>query len=416
MKILIVNTSDIQGGAARSAYRLHQALLEYNIDSKMLVQNKMSDDFTVIGAATKIEKVLYKLNPYIDSILTRTYKNKTKTIFSTSLFSFSNIVNKINNLNPDIVHLHWICAGMLTIADLSKIKAPIIWSLHDNWAFTGGCHIKWECEKYKKNCGACPRLGSSKENDLSRFIFIKKQNIISNLDNLTIVGLSRWIAECASESSLFKNKKVLNIPNPLDTKIYAPINRVFSRQIFNLPLNKKIILFGANAATIDINKGFFQLKAALKKLQTNDVELVVFGSSAPEGQQDISLKIHYLGHLHDDISLKILYSAADVMVVPSLQENLSNTIMESLSCATPVIGFDVGGNKDMIEHQQNGYLAKPFDTDDLAYGIKWIIEHENYQQLCDNARQKVLNTFDNKIVVKQYIDLYRSVLHKNNLK
>lgn len=410
MKVLIINASDIQGGAARATYRLHQSLLEYNIDSTMLVQNKASDDFTVLSATTRLEKIAYKLNSYLDSIPSRFYKNKTPTLFSPALLSFSNIVNKINAFNPDVVHLHWICAGMLTIEDLAKIKAPIVWTLHDNWAFTGGCHVKWECEKYKQNCGKCPRLGSDKENDLSRKVFNKKQKVFSKLDNLTIITPSRWMFERASESSLLKNKKIINIPNPLDTDIYSPVERDLARQLFNLPLNKKIILFGANSATSDLNKGFQYLKEALDKLKQNEIELVVFGSSEPEKNQEFKFKTHYLGYLFDDISLRVLYSAANVMVVPSLQEAFGQTASESMACGTPVVAFAHSGLLDIVDHQKNGYLAKAFDTTDLANGIEWIVNYKNYEELCKNARKKVVTTFDSKIVAKQYIDLYASLI------
>jgi len=175
MKILLVNTSDIQGGAARAAYRLHRALLNSGIDSQMLVQDKSSDDYTVIGPTTKVQKAIAKIRPTIDSLPVKLYKNRTKTVFSPSWLGFSSIVDKINKINPAIVHLHWICGGMMTIEDISRIKAPIVWSLHDMWAFTGGCHYDEGCEGYKNSCGNCKVLGSDKQNDLSKKVFKRKQ-------------------------------------------------------------------------------------------------------------------------------------------------------------------------------------------------------------------------------------------------
>ena len=411
MKILIVNKSDIQGGAARAAYRLHKALLENGVDSKMLVQDKISDDYTVIGPTTKVQKAIAKIRPTIDSLPVRLYKNRTKTLFSPSWLGFSGIVDKINKINPDIVHLHWICGGMMTIEDISRIKAPIIWSLHDNWAFTGGCHIKWKCEKYRENCGACPRLGSQKENDLSRRVWRRKQKSFANIDNITIVGLSHWLTESSKNSSLLNNRKHITLPNPIDINIFKPFYKDKARELWNLPKDKKLVLFGAMSATSDINKGFKELSDAMEKLTSKDIELVVFGSSKPQNAPDFGFKTHYLGRLHDDVSLVTLYSAVDVMVVPSLQENLSNTIMESLACATPVVAFDVGGNSDMIEHKINGYLAKPLESDDLANGIDWVLNASNYDELCINARKKVVKEFDSKVVAKKYIKLYEEVLN-----
>jgi len=410
MKVLIVNTYDIQGGAARAAYRLHRALIDAGIDSYMLVQSKASDDYTVIGPTTKIQKAIAKMRPTLDQIPVQFYKNRTKTPFSPAWLPFSNIVDKINEINPDIVHLHWICGGLMRIEDIAKIKAPIVWSLHDNWAFTGGCHIMWECEKYKSSCGACPRLGSNKQNDLSSKVFKRKKRVFEIKKDITIIGLSKWITKCSKSSALLADKIHINIPNLIDVNVFKPFDKEKARELWNLPKNKKLVLFGAIIATQDINKGFKELSEALRKLKLRDIELVVFGSSKPKDAPDFGFNTHYLGHLHDDVSLVTLYNAVDVTVVPSLQENLSNTIMESLSCGTPVVAFNIGGNSDMIEHKINGYLAKPYDTDDLAKGIEWILSSPNYNELCENARNKVLREFDSKVVVKKYIELYDKII------
>ncbi len=410
MKILIVNTSDIQGGAARAAYRLHQALLVAGVDSQILAQSKAADDFTVMGPESKIQKALSKIRPTLDSLPVSRYKDRTKTLFSPSWLPFAGFVDKINAINPDVVHLHWIAGGMMRIEDLSKIKAPIVWSLHDNWAFTGGCHIMWECDRYKQSCGTCPRLGSSKENDLSRKVYTRKLKTFSHLPNMKIIGLSNWLANCAKQSSLFKNHDVLCLPNPINTERFAPFHKYQARTLLNLPHNKKLIAFGAMSATSDINKGFKELAQALEKHDADNTELVVFGSSQPKTPQGFKQKAHYLGHLHDDVSLRVLYSAADVMVVPSLQENLSNAIMESLACGTPVVSFNVGGNADLVDHQVSGYLAQAFDVADLAVGIDWVLSHPAPEKLSQAARQKVLSTFDSHIVARRYIELYQSVI------
>jgi glycosyltransferase involved in cell wall biosynthesis len=412
MKVLIVNTSDISGGAARAAYRLHSSLLSTGIDSKMLVQIKKSDDYTVIPiyGNNKIGKAFSLSRPTLDQIPVKFYKNKIKTLFSPAWLPFSKAVEKINEINPDIVHLHWITGGMIKIEDLAKINKPIVWTLHDNWAFTGGCHRKWECEKYINSCGACPILNSNKEVDLSRRIWYRKKKTYEKI-KMIIVSPSNLLAECSKRSSLLKHKMHYVIPNPINTNIFKPINKEIARNIWNLPKNKKIIAFGAFSATSDINKGFKELINALNKISDKkNIELVVFGSSEPKNSPNFEFKTHYLGHLYDDISLVVLYNAVDVMVVPSLWENLSNTIMESLACATPVVAFDVGGNSDMIEHFHNGYLAKPFDIDDLKNGIEWVLNAPNYDELCKNAREKVLRDFNVSIIVKKYIEIYFQVI------
>jgi len=183
MKILIVNTYDILGGAAKAAYRLHRSLLSAGIDSKILVQTKKSDDYTVIPiyGSNKIGKAFSLIRPTLDQIPLKFYKNRIKTPFSPACLPFSKAIEKIKEINPDIVHLHWIAGGMIKIEDLAKIDKPIVWTLHDNWAFTGGCHIKWNCEKYTDICGACPVLGSNKEYDLSKKVWFRKKKKFSKI-------------------------------------------------------------------------------------------------------------------------------------------------------------------------------------------------------------------------------------------
>lgn len=410
MKVLIVNTSDIEGGAARAAFRLHKSLLLEKIDSQMLVMNKASDVKTVHGADSKFNKGLAHLRPVLDYLPVSRYKSKTKTLFTPAWLPFSDIVNRINQIKPDIVHLHWIAGGMLRVEDIARIKVPIVWSLHDMWPFTGGCHYDEGCKAYQQSCGNCKVLRSNKENDLSRKIFLRKKYVFEKNSNLTLIGLSHWLANKAKSSTLFSQFKVLNLPNPIDTQAFAPYSKVSSRTLLNLPLNKKLILFGAMGATDDPRKGFQELSQALQTLSVTDIELVVFGSSAPVQGSIFKQKIHYLGRLHDDAAFRALYSAVDVTLVPSLQENLSNTIMESLACATPVVGFDIGGNSDLIEHKGNGYLAKPYDVSDLAAGIAWVLAYANSQQLSRAAREKVLANFDSQHVAQQYIELYKEIL------
>ena len=414
MKILIVNTSDIDGGAARASYRLHKSLLALHVNSKMLVQNKISCDFTVIAETSKLRKGFNKLRPTIDSLPIGFFKERTKTLFSPSWFGFSNIVDHINEINPDIVHLHWICGGMMTIEDIARIKAPIVWSLHDMWAFTGGCHYDEECQGYEKECGNCKVLGSDKENDLSKKIFKRKQKAFTQKKDITIVGISNWLNECSKNSTLLKDKNHINLPNPLDTNIFKPFDKEKARELWGLPKDKKLVLFGAMGATSDPRKGFYELMESLEKIEDSNVELVIFGSERCEDTKDLGFNIYYLGQLYDDVSLVTLYNSVDVMIVPSLQENLSNTIMESLACGVPVVGFDIGGNADMIDHERNGYLAKPYSTIDLAFGIEWVLNNHNYKILCQNARNKVSNNFDSVVLAEKYIELYKSIVDPIN--
>lgn len=412
MKVLVVNSYDVLGGAARAAMRLHKSLLNIGVESEMIVQFKSSDDYTVIGPSTKTNKVINKVRLFFDTLPLSRYKNRPNTYFSPSWLPFSNAVDKINQRKPDIVHLHWINDGMLRIEDLAKINAPIVWTLHDMWPFTGGCHYSNECTRYKKSCGSCIVLNSNSENDISKKIYQRKAKIFSKLNNITIVGLSEWLNKSSENSSLFKNYTHVNLPNPIDCNIFKPIDKESSRKLWNLPFGKKLILFGAMGATSDPRKGFKELKKGLNQLKSDNVELVIFGSSKPKEYQNFGFTTHYLGKISDDVSLVTLYSAVDLVVTPSLQENLSNVIMESLSCGTPVVAFNIGGNRDLIDHKNNGYLAEEGNAKDLSIGIDWVLEHPNNSLLAKNAREKVLFNFDTEIVAQKYLQLYKSIYER----
>ncbi|MFM6308601.1 MAG: glycosyltransferase, partial [Dolichospermum sp.] len=223
---------------------------------------------------------------------------------------------------------------------------------------------------------------------------------------------SHWLADYARKSSLFQNLRIEVIANGLDAQVYKPIDQKIARNLLNLPLDRKLVLFGAIKSTSDRRKGFHLLEPALRKLSEdknhkNDVELVIFGASPPSEVPNLGLPIHYLGRLNDDIALALLYSAVDVFIAPSVQDNLPNTVMESLACGTPCIAFDIGGMSDMIEHQQNGYLAKHFDIDDLVRGITWVLEdEERLRWLGGNGRKKVEQKFTLEIQAHNYLYIY----------
>ena len=242
---------------------------------------------------------------------------------------------------------------------------------------------------------------------------MRKRTSWKNLD-LTIVTPSSWLGECAKESSLFSQTRVEVIPNGIDLNRFKPIDKNIARDILCLPKDKRLILFGTMSAINDQNKGFYLLKKAFKRFfskEYKDIELVIFGSSKPKDEDDLGFKTHYLGHLNDEISLAVVYSAADVMIVPSIQEAFGQTASESLACGTPVVAFGNTGLSDIVEHQKNGYLAKPFDTGDLACGIKWVLEDDKrWKKLSENAREKVVNEFDIIRVAKRYTDLYKEIL------
>ena len=409
---LILNAADDGGGAARAANRLHKGLQRIGIDSKMLVQIKNGDDPTVAGPVTRIGKGFGKIRPYLDCSLLQLYPNRKRIIFSPSILP-GRVPSKLSALNPDVIHLHWITGGFLRVEDLRRFRKPLFWTLHDSWAFTGGCHIPLDCTRYTQACGRCPTLGSSREHDLSRSVWRRKRNSWQGLD-LTVVTPSRWLAECARSSSLFRTIRIEVIPNGLDVTRFRPVDKELARELLSLPTDKKLILFGAEKSTTDTTKGFHLLVPALRRLAGTNVreaELVVFGSADPVPSPDFGMKAHYLGRLHDDVSLALLYSAADVFVSPSISENLPNTAMEAMACGTPCVAFNVGGMPDLIEHERTGHLARPFDPDELANGIAWVLENkERWKTLSRRSREKVEREYAIEKVAARYADLYREIL------
>jgi glycosyltransferase involved in cell wall biosynthesis len=415
MKIASLSTFDNQGGAARAAYRLHQGLNQIDVESWILCQLKFSQDSKVMGGKTYsgIEQAKIGLRLTLDQLLLKPYRRQSKQLFSPHWLP-SKVDQQVAQLNPDIINLHWVSAGYLQIETLAKFSQPLVWTLHDMWSFTGGCHYNQSCDKFAAACGACPLLDSSKEADLSRKIWQRKQKAWSNLD-LTIVTPSQWLGDSAHKSSLFSDRRVEVIPYGLDTEIYRPIEQKTARELLKLPQDKQLVLFLSLNATSDQRKGFHLLQPALQQLSQSGwqdkLELMVVGADAPENPPELGFKTNYLGILEDDLTLAIAYSAADVFVAPSLQDNLPNTVLEAIACGTPCVAFNIGGMPDMIEHQHNGYLARPFVTEDLAQGIAWVLEdYPRLQTLAHNARQKALQEFALEIQAHRYQNLYQEIL------
>ena len=412
MRVLHLSTFDESGGAARAAFRLHKGLKATGIDTQMLVQFKAGDSRDIIGARTPIRRMLRDFRPHLDALPVRFYPNKPVASFSPALLP-DNLVRQVKEIDPDIVHLHWLGAGFMRVETLRRFNKPLIWTLHDSWAFTGGCHVPGDCLKYRQSCGACPVLGSPRDHDLSRWIWRRKQKSWCDLP-FTVVAPSTWLAGSAGTSSLFHDKQIETIPNGLDLQSYRPIDKRLARKLLILPQDKKLILFGAMSSTRDRNKGFHLLVPALRELAgmgwRDRAGLLVFGSSEPDAPLDLGMDAHYMGHLHDDISLALLYAAVDVFVFPSIQEALGYTAMESMACGTPCVAFNQGGVPDLIDHEHNGYLARPFEPGDLAQGIAWILEdEERWQTLSLLARQKIVENFGFEKVAARYLDLYRKI-------
>ena len=412
MRVLSLSSSDTTGGAAIAACRLHQGLRMIGIESHMHVQRKNGDDQFVTGGRSILAKFSSQLREHIDMSPTYLYRYRQKIRFSPAWLPGRAWLSELNKC-VDIVHLHWINNGYIRIEDLALLRTPIIWTLHDMWAFTGGCHYDDGCGRYTTECGNCPILGSNKRKDLAYRVYERKRNAWRDL-NLTLVSPSHWLTSCARQSTLLSQYRIKTIPNGLDLSIFKPIQKYEARIRCKLPQDKKLILFGAMNATSDPRKGYMLLKTALqkvsKKIWESNIGLILFGNSKSIDTRDFGYPVFCMGSLYDNTTISSIYSAADLFVAPSIQDNLPNTVMESLACGTPCVAFNIGGMPDMIEHKLNGYLAKAYDTDDLANGIMWILNNvTHWPMLSRHARNKAQQEFGIVRIANQYCELYKEI-------
>lgn len=409
----MLSTFDLEGGAGRAAWRIHQGLLQLGTESWMLVQTRTSGDASVDERDTRLARALAIFRPYIDMLPLLFYRQRQQIHWSVGWFP-AHICRQIQTLNPDIIHLHWICRGFIHVPALASFQRPIVWTLHDSWAFTGGCHVPGDCINYKAQCGLCPQLGSKHAWDLSRWTWNRKYKYWRDTP-LTIVTPSQWLADCARSSSLLQQRRIEVIHNGIDLNQYRPVDKQEARTILGLPNEKKLVLLSAMNATFDINKGFRHLEAALRQLSADGwherLELLVIGQSAPSTPINTGVPSRFLGVLRDDVSMRLAYSAADVTVMASAQENLPNSIMESLTCGTPVVAFNVGGVPHLVEHRVNGYLAQPFSVSDLSAGLLFVLSDEDrWHQLSNRARGKIELEFNAHHIAQQYLTLYGQLL------
>ena len=410
MKVLHISTSNGGSGAGIAAFRIHKSIQGEGIDSQMIVRHNFYPDLTneIHETSALFGDLGKKFLPHIDKLPNRRYPKKDPALFSPAWWNNGNIIKKINELSPDLVHLHWINFGFLKIEQLNEIIAPIIWTMHDNWLFTGGCHIMWDCRHYLNSCGSCPRLGSNNPKDLSFSVWERKKKSFDRLDKFQIVTPSRWLHECASASSLLSGRIISVVPNPIHIDQFKPKDQHYARGEFGLAHDKKVILFGALDAVGDLNKGYDLLIEALQKVDLSNAQIVVFGSEKPMELPSLDCSIVFLGQLNMEDELATLYSAADLMIVPSRQESFGQTAAEAMACETPVVAFSHTGLLDIVDHLENGYLAEPANTDDLARGIEHVMNFgREYGKL---ARQKVKSKFEPSLVANKYADLYNQLV------
>jgi len=414
MKILHIVGGNLGGGAAKGAYCLHRGLRQLGINSHILTNSfdTLNDsDITTTSNSLK-NKVMVKIRGNLESLPNRVYSKRRKIIYSTGFIGKNFTKTKIYQW-ADIIHLHWINGGFINMRHLDKIKKPVVWTMRDMWPMTGGCHYALDCTAYKTGCGKCPQLGSDFFFDLSKIVLARKKKFIPK--NIKLVGISSWLSECARQSHLFHGFDIQTISNNVDCKEFFPIPKSMARKILGLPEKGKIILAGAQSLG-NFYKGFDKYLHSLNYLNKKQNYLLFFGNVDKALLEKIGFEFTSLGFLHDTISLRLAYSAADVFVAPSLMDAFGKTLAESMACGTPVVCFNSTGPKDIVDHMKNGYLADSFNSRDFADGIKWVLEDQKrLLELSYNGRKKVEDNFDSQVVARQYQTLYQDILNETVL-
>jgi glycosyltransferase involved in cell wall biosynthesis len=415
MKVVQLNYSDSIGGAARAALRIHHAARIAGIDSSLVVSRAALADPTVIGPVTAAGRLLAKSRRMLADPWRNLLKGASSGLHSPACIP-SRWASSLNASAADLVHLHWINCEMMSIADIGRLTKPVVWTLHDMWAFCGAEHYT-DGLRYREGYSAANRPSHESGFDLDRWTWQRKQR--HWLRTFQIVTPSRWLADCAAQSALMRSWPVTVIPNPIDTGVWRPVDKLLARKTLNLHASAPILLFGALGGDEDPRKGYDLLRDALQRLRgrgdglkLSGLELIVFGQLASTQEIPLGFPVRYTGYVHDDEKLRLLYSAADAVAVPSRLEAFGQTASEAHACGTPVVAFNTGGLADIVAHRQTGYLAKPFDVQDLAAGIEWVLGgRANGLDLGSAARERACRLWDSCVVARHYTDLYESVLH-----
>lgn len=437
MNILHINAYDIEGGAARAAYRIHRSIVDHgrapNLNSRMRVIYKQSDDPTIVSGPLHHGRLWGSIHPRISRLAKRGFSTGNPTWHSYA-WPDTGLGNELEQLHKqgqaDIVHLHWLGNSTLSIEEIGHLTMPLVWSLHDQWAFCGAEHYTspprvGEAEssdkRYEIGYTKTSRPAHESGPDLNRRIWKRKNRAWRS--PIHIVAPSNWMAECARSSALMNEWPITVIPYPINLETWSPFDQRQARTILKLPLDRPLILFGAVGGTADSRKGADLLLKSLQRLRSKvagtsleQLELVVFGQGSPVNPTQMGFPIHYSGRLHDDISLRLLYAAADVFVIPSRQDNLPNTGLEAQACGTPVVAFRTGGLVDIVDDRTTGALAEPFDPENMANALRWVLEDTNrWQQLRDAARRRAENLWNPRRICEMYQALYSTMLSKTDI-
>jgi glycosyltransferase involved in cell wall biosynthesis len=403
IKVVQIQYSTESGGS--SAFRLQRAFLGAGIDSGIISLQRDRFPKDKIKYLRIKAKLISKVDEKLHSYLVRS-KLEEPGLFSYPILG-SNIAQMEECKNADYIYIHWALNGFLNLKSfeqLAKLNKPVIIVMHDMWPITGGCHYSFECENYLKECGNCPMFIKSQKNDFSQKGFDRKFKFYSKYNNLFFVSPSKWLYNCAKKAMLTKEKPIFYIPNILDNTIFKPINKTHAKQILNIDPTETVIAFGA--VSVDSSrKGWAYLQKAMEILhgqkELKNISVLIFGNGNQKIADAMPFKIRFMGFLRDEYSTSLVYNAADVFIVPSVADNQPTTVQESLSCGTPVVGFEVGGIPDMIKHKENGYIAKYKDAEDIAEGIKYCLQK--------NLKGYMLPAFKPAETIKKHLELFNHI-------
>ena len=418
MRVLIVDTSEMTGGAAVAANRLMDALNNNGVKARMLVRDKTTDSLTVAGVGGSLQKKWCFLWERLCVFCHLGFSRKN--LFAVDIANAGIDITKTREFKEaDVIHLHWINQGMLSLRGIKKILdsgKPVVWTMHDMWPATAVCHLVFDCRKFVTGCSRCPLLPSGGIfGDLARRVWKRKRRLFRRPGSLSFVTCSKWLASDAKRSKLLEGLKITSIPNPIDIRTFCPGDREEARRLLGLPQERRLILFVAQNVS-HANKGMAYLAEACKKLSGGQDDagdglgVVMLGDSSDELVSAFDIPAYPLGYLSDTVKIVAAYRAADVFVLPSLSENLPNTIMEAMACGVPCVGFNVGGIPEMIDHRKNGYVAAYKDAADLARGMHWVLHEADSAALGREAVRKVSVSYSQHSVAMKYIEVYNQAI------
>jgi glycosyltransferase involved in cell wall biosynthesis len=427
LNIAIVNTFDVQGGAARAVYRLHKGLRQIGEECRMVVRFKKSVDDAVFAIDVKNDDNNVD-ETFLLNAVQESYINSHRTDISNTIFTLPYPGYDLSKLSyiqkADIINLHWVAyyQSPVTLQKLFALGKPVVWTLHDQWAFTGGCHYSAGCKKYTLDCSACPQLADDPF-DLSAAMLRDKVELFQNA-NLTVVTPSRWLADCVKESKLFRKVRVEVIPNSLETDVFSPLSKSEAKESLGISTDTVTLLFGAEAGD-EKRKGFRELVDALsyckadvrfqRMVDEGRVKIICFGQPGKK-LESLAVPAVSLGYLNSDDQIRTAYSAADVFLLPSLEDNLPNTMLESLACGTPIIAFDVGGIPDVVIDNATGRLAPVGNTEEMGGAIlSLIFDPDQRGEMGRRGRDTMVKDYSLSIQAERYLRVYEDLLHHSSV-